>query len=411
MKTFPFSPRCLALGLVAAGGSLLAAAPEAKTPPPPAPPSHVLFMGADLSVAHDKKVYRVEDIVGSDIKIRVDKQAVYVPTRQGPVGLQVNANLKIAAVSVLLDKMHAAPAYTYENDPIRKMQESATNQMVLAHTGELAMGQMTQAWDTQARAQHAVDAGSRDPAAAQRELDAANAAVRQSERQMGDLAALSAGDVGSASAGVLRMKGAEGNFDAMEVYFTATSPVELDHPYMVILVKFHDPRNKPGEDGLMIHAQSLEPINTTPRYVRVLKGGMPIGFSVVECAVHIYNHGAEVATNLSSKRVEMTRSETQQYIVMEFLGGQKGRPASPAAVHGTLSQAQREHLAPDQLNRVLFAKVSKDGTLLGVFADEDCGLRIEDPATLTALGEVFFTPAVQQGKPVDGVARVRLSDI
>jgi hypothetical protein len=312
---------------------------------------------------------------------------------------------------VQLDKMHAAPAYTYENDPIRKMQESASNQMVLAHTGELAMGQMTQAWDTQARAQRAVDNGSREPVKAQAELDAANAAVRQTQQQIGDLAALSAGDVGSANAGILRMKGAEGNFDAMEVSFTATSPVELDHPYMVILCKFHNPRNKPGEDSLMIHAQALEPINATPRYVRVLKGGMPIGFSVVECAVHIYNHGAEVATNLSSKRVEMSRSETQQYVVMEFLGAQKGRPASPAAVHGTLPQTQRERLAPDQLNRVLFAKVSKDGTLLGVFADEDCGLKIEDPATLAALNEVFFTPAVQQGKPVDGVARLRLGEI
>jgi len=408
MNTLRPSPRHLARALAAVFLPLCLVGATEKTPPPA---NHILFMGANLSVQRDKKIYRVEDIAGSEIKIRVDQQAVYVPTRAGPVNLQVNASLKVAAVSVQLDKMHAAPAYTYENDPIRKMQESASNQMVLAHTGELAMGQMTQAWDSQARAQRAVDNGSREPVKAQAELDAANAAVRQSQQQIGDLAALSAGDVASASAGVIRMKGAEGNFDAMEVSFSATSPVELDHPYMVILCKFHDPRNKPGEDGLMIHAQSLEPINTTPRYVRVLKGGMPIGFNVVECAVHIYNRGAEVATNLSSKRVEMSRSETQQYVVMEFLGAQKGRPASPAAVHGTLPQTQRERLAPDQLNRVLFAKISKDGALLGVFADEDCGLRIEDPATLAALGEVFFTPAVQQGKPVDGVVRLRLGEI
>src|SRR6478736_1052318 len=103
MKTSSVHRRHFTLGLAAALGLPLLLAGAEKTPPPPK--THVLFMGANLSVQRDKKVYPVEDIAGSELKIHVDHQATLIPTRGAPVNLQINAGLKLAAVSVQLDQL------------------------------------------------------------------------------------------------------------------------------------------------------------------------------------------------------------------------------------------------------------------------------------------------------------------
>ncbi len=389
--------------------STLAAAEE-KTP---VPKDHVLFMGANLSIQRDGKIYRVEDVTGSELTIRVDQQEVRVPTRRGPVNLQVNAGLKLAAVSVQLDQLHSGPAYTYENDPIRKLQETATNQMVVDSAVDQAETARAHADDNQQGAQWAYDHSTHDEEriknGAMLEQDRQEA--DRSQRQSASVASVASGDLANTGAGVRRMQEAEGNYDAMEVSFKISSPVPLEHPYMVILFKFHAPTEKPGVDGLVIHAEALDAIDDTPRYVRVLKGGLPVGFKMVDCTVHIYNRGTEVATNVSAKRVEMTHDETQLYLVMEHIGAHKGGTLPAAAVSGSLPRAQRQGLSPEELKRRLYVKVSKDGLLLGAYTDENCSVPLDDARAATALGVVFFTPALEQGKPVEGVARVRLGDI
>jgi hypothetical protein len=68
-------------------------------------------------------------------------------------------------------------------------------------------------------------------------------------------------------------------------------------------------------------------------------------------------------------------------------------------------------LSPDQLNRTVYARISKEGAVLGVYSDEGCNLQLDDVATFTALREVFFKPSLVQGKPAEGTARVRLGEI
>jgi hypothetical protein len=162
---------------------------------------------------------------------------------------------------------------------------------------------------------------------------------------------------------------------------------------------------------MVIHAQALDPIDAKPRYVRVLRGGLPLGFTFVDCAVHIYDRGREVATNRSDMRAELTRVDTQKYLVVSHLRAHKGATLPAAAAPGTLPPALREGMNYDQLTRYVYAKVASDGALLGVFADEECTTPLENAGTAAALGEIFFVPALEAGKPVDGVARVRFADI
>jgi hypothetical protein len=376
-----------------------------------APKTHVLFMGADLSVQRDGKLYRIENISGSDLMIRVGQETVFVPTRQGALGLQVHPDLKLTDLSVQLDDLKSGPAYTPENDPGKKLQEAFNNSLDMALREDMNEANLMRSVSYQDIAQHSVDSGGYNPEARAAELADAKRTVAKNEAQLDMIAQTSRSDYGNIGAGAHRMQVAEGQFDAMEVAFKVSSPVEIESPYMVILFRFHDPAAKPGVDGMLIHLQAIDPIDAKPRYIRVLKGGLPTGFKFVDCSVHLYNRGRELASNLSSNRVEMTRSETQQYIVMEHVGSHKAATAAAAAVRGTLPRGRRESLSHDQLTRIIYVKVSPDGTPLGIFANESCELQMDDAGTSAAVNDMFFRPALQQGKPVEGVARVRLAEL
>jgi len=390
--------------------ALMAAAGETAPPAPPAAPSHVLYMGADLSVARGKKLYRVEDVTGSEFRIKINGEEVLVPTRRGPVDLHVDADLKLSAFSVQLDELHAGEGYTYGNDPARKLEEATRNQMVTQDRQDYAKAGIEHADANLIAVQKMADNGGFGTAErAQREIATAQAQVQDSNSYSDSANISASSDSSNTGSGALRMAMAAGNFDAMEVSFKVSSPVELDQPYVVILFRFHDPAAKPGANGLVIHAQALDPIDAKPRYVRILQGGLPVGFKYVDSTVHVYNRGVEAATNLSANRVEMSRHETQQYLLIQHRSAHKGESLPAAVVAGTLSRARRASLTPNQLTRTFYAKVTSDGSLLGIFADEDCSAPLEDAEVLTAAHEVFFMPALEAGKPVDGVARVRLS--
>jgi hypothetical protein len=393
---------------------LVSPAAEKAAPPKKAEESktHVLFMGADVSVQRDKKSYRVEGVVGSELLIRIGKNPVYVPTRMRAVDLKVEHDLKLSGASVQLDGLESGPSYTPGNDPRLKFQRESGAAGGAAAVQDLAYGRMISASLSAGFAAAAaagpggnrpeVQAAAADAQSrldtANRELDAAGQMMMQDRFNTGTYADTMAKEL------------AEGNYDAVEASFKISSPVELTDPYMVLVFKVLEREAKPGEESTLIYAKSLEPITSKPRYIRVREGGMPRGFKFLECQVHIYNRGKEVATNVSPKRVELTRDEARQYILIEHIGANKGAtvPAMPAP--GGLRPGDRERLTLEQLARTSYVKVSEEGTLLAAYADEACAIQLEDPAMVAVLGEVFYRPALVNGKPVAGVARVRLSD-
>jgi hypothetical protein len=313
---------------------------------------------------------------------------------------------------VQLDELQAREGYTYGNDPARKLEEANRNQMVTQDRQDYATAGIEHSdANLVAVKEMARNGGFGTEERAQTEIARAEAQVSNSH-QYSDYANISASsDSSNIGSGAMRMAQAKGNYDAMDVSFKVSSPVELDQPYVVILFKFHDPAAKPGVDGLVIHAQALDPIDSKPRYVRILQGGMPLGFKYVDSTVHIYNRGIEVATNHSDNRVEMSRNETQQYLLAKHRSAHKGETLPPAPVAGTLSRARRAGLTPTQLTRTFFAKVAGDGALLGVFKDAECTVPLEDAGTAAAASEVFFMPALKEGKPAEGVASVRLAGL
>ena len=409
------APRFASLFLIAAACPLaLAAGAAGDKKPEPATP-YVLFMGADLAVQRDKKIHRVEDVVGSELKIKVGKKEVLVPTRNRNTALKVSNSLKLTAATARIDGLEAGPSYTPANDPKHKFNRESGAAGGAAAVQDLAYGSMI-ALNLNA-SQSAVNAeGATGPSAAMARANIAGEQAAANARMQGAAAEGAAMQYSSqyntgAYAEEMQRELSEGNYDAMEVSFKISSPVELDDPHMVILFKFQERDAKPGTASMLIHVESLDRIGPKPKYMRIRKGGLPQGFKYLDCEVHVFNRGEELATNASPKRVEITREEARQYLLIQHMGANKDATVPATVVSGMLPADRLKGLTPEQLNRIHYAKVGPDGSVLGLFADENCNLKIDNDPTLMVLGEVLFIPALVKGKPVEGVARVRLGEI
>jgi hypothetical protein len=403
--------------------------------------THTLFMGADISVNLDKDLYAVRDVVGSSWVIDINGKDKIVSTKEAPHNLKITPVLKLTEVSATISGFRKEAAYTFDNDPSVLITRGLTRAAV---TNSMLQG-ISQ------------DAQNRADTVANRALGPA-AVFASSDSQFGESALLltamttpaithpskpipglrgpppnplvsstlsdgmelssslanqaAAGAASQAEnanepAGRLTTQG----LDAMDVEFDISSATPLYNPYVVTITRFHDMLAKPGLVKSLVYARALDPIDAHGSHVRFSEDGFPFSYELVDFQLHIYNRGVEIATNLSSKRVELTRDEAFEYVKMEYVSAHRSDtlPAVPAM--GKLPAELPNRLAAGEYAETFFVKVSKDGLAEEPFVDVACSRRIEDPFLETVVRSLRFKPALSHGEPVDGIAALNLTKL
>ena len=388
------------LGLAVRGPATAAEAPDA-TKPETKP--YTLFMGVDIEVQYQKDFYRAHAVHDSSLVVKVGDKDILVPMNRGPVNMKVDQELKLTESFATLQELKSERAYTRAADPLLKFQREQPGNAGAA-AADLA--------DNNAVANSAAYSSAlsnpRVPAGQVAELGIAagkaNAAAVNARMQ-------SDFDSPAYYAGKMASELARQEFNAMEVTFQASSPKPLTSPYVVIVAQYREKDEKPGAAHNWIYAQELPAIGPEPRKVHILQGGLPPGFELLKLQLHLYNRGRELATNVADKQVALTRDEAVQYLLIDYLGSHKGAtlPATPAL--GRLTPEARARLAEGQYRQPFFVKVSKDGVPLAAFVNEACSQKIEDTFAESLILEVRFNPALEKGRPVEGVAQLKFSEL
>jgi hypothetical protein len=199
--------------------------------------------------------------------------------------------------------------------------------------------------------------------------------------------------------------------DAIDVEFDVSSAKTLQKPYVVTMTRFRAKNGEPGMVQNLVYAKELHQIDKTPSTVHFVEGGFPYDFELIDFQLHIYNRGEEVATTVSSNRVELTREEAFEYVKVVYVGAHKGDtlPAVPAM--GKLPADLPRHIAEGDYRQTIFVKVSKDGLADEAYADAVCSKKIEDPYLESVVRSIRFKPALEQGKPVEGTAAINLAKL
>jgi hypothetical protein len=419
-------------------GPAQAAAPESENPvvmetlTVESAKTHTLFMGADISVSLGDDLYPVKDVVGASWVLAIGGQEKLVSTKDAETHLRITPNLKLAEGSAKIAGFSRVQSYSFANDPrvilTKRLTRSgmttamlegvaSDNQASLDTVGNSALGGAQIAADSDkqfgdaalmnmakvgykstlagktAAGGHGAGGADQGPAIryAAEQLDAAEQNTRSETESIGQPVTL--------------------GLDAMNVDFTISSAKALYNPYVVTMTRYHPKGAKPGIVKNHIFAEALNPIDSHPQHVHFVEEGFPYNYELVDFQFHIYDRGVEVATDISSNRVELTREEAFEYVKFEYVDAHKGAtlPAVPAM--GRLPAELQTRLASGQYTNSVYVEVSPDGLAVGSFTDRSCTRKIDDVFLESVVKNIRFKPALAAGKPVPGVAELNLSKL
>jgi hypothetical protein len=384
----------IALLAVASG---YAAAPAKVQPQAPASgaKTHTLFMGVDVAVEHEKMFRRVREVSGSSWVVNVGGRPEFIPANKQSLNLKIEQSLKLTEVTAKLDNLKSERTYTPGNDP--RMEAMRAQLHLQAFTTERQMVAERELQRSLDSAAWATGVDGRNPQVAEA-IDSEQAMV-----DLGKAVDFANGQLTSQqfNQAIADEQMKKEMFDAILVEFEISAPKPLANPYMIVVAQFREKGAPASTARNWIYAQMLDYVDETPRRVSVRRGGLPPGYELDKVNVHIYDQGREVATNVSPKRVELTREEAFQYIVIEHIGNNKGQTLPATPVMATLTPEARTRLRDGQGQQVYYVLVSKDGLVTDGFEDEEYSKRIADPFFAEVVKRIWFKPALEKGKPVE----------
>ncbi len=391
------------LASIILGGAMI----PAYADPEGAPKTHTLFMGADFSIGIDKQLYPVRDVSGGSWVIDVGGRRRLVSTRNGPIDLKVTPSLKLTEISATIDKLTSVRGYTFGNDPNVRLtaglsQVAATNadyQYNVSQANAVSAINNTMVTYLRNVAINSPDALFGEPTRLQDAVHAANENLLAQGSEAG--VDLSPGGKKVQSDG----------FDAMEVTFEVFAERPLNSPYVVTLTRFHPKGGKPGVVQNLVYAKSLHPIDSHVTSIHILEGGFPLDFEVQDFQLHLYNQGTEIATNVAQKRVPLTRDEAFEYVKMEYIGAHANATLPPVPAMGQLPADLPAKLAGGGYGATYYVRISKDGLAQDAYLDAKCSHRVDDPYLESVVKNIRFKPALDKGRPVDGVAALKLGQL
>jgi hypothetical protein len=424
--------------------------------------THTLFMGADIAIKLDKDLYRVQDVWGSNWVVNINGREKQISAKEAPLNLKITPGLKLTEGSATIVGFKRMRAYSFANDP-SVLLTKGLNHSASMNADLMAVAQNAQnvadtsanhalggaallagSWDqfssnalsTQAQFSYSdshVDGGmnGRLPLPSPNAPSTTTSTVGNpvfpgevlSANQAIFLNATQVLNTGIAQHGALTAalqttngdeavgKIATGGLDAMDVEFEIRSPKPMHNPYVVTMTKFRMPDAKPGMVQSLVYAQSIHPIDEHLSHVHFVEEGFPFNYELIDFQIHIYNRGQEIATNLAADRVDLTRDEAFEYVKIEYTTAhpKDTLPATPAMAK--LPADLPAKLANGRYATAFYVKVSKDGLANEAFSDPACTRRIDDPYLESVVQRVRFKPALNSGKPIDGIAMLNLSKL
>jgi hypothetical protein len=412
--------------------------------------THTLFMGADIAISFDHDTYGVQDVFGSNWVVEINGHRKEISAKQAPMNLKITPTLKLTESSAIIVGYRKVPAYSYENDPsvrlTKSMTKSASMSADLQAVAENAQYRLDTAASNnmsgaslfvgaddqfssnamQLTAQYSysdlhsnkVDSAGYPVAAGTAPTATSNTTgfgkgetsdkfMAEGLAQQNVAIAGRQAENGGEPAGRIATMG----LDAMDIEFDIRSAKPLNDPYVVTMAKFHPGGAKPGVVQNLVYAESLHPIDEHLSHVHFVEPGFPFNYELIDFQLHIYDRGQEIATNIAANRVELTREEAFEYVKMEYLGAhmKDTLPASPAM--GRLPGDLHALLAAGAYAQAFYVRVSPDGLADAAYSDPACTRRIDDAYLDSVVKRIRFKPALDKGKPVDGVATIRLGQL
>lgn len=407
-----------------------------STTPVAAPKDHVLFVGTDLSVKQNGEFCHVVGATKNTLKIEKDRRLLDVRLGEG-TSIRINKGVKLSNLSATISNLH-----TECED-----REAARTQLAAMHSSMLISAE---AADQEDRMHGALTLSTGTAVIRQEDVihgtDSADALKAiQEEHRNNYVGALPALDLARDTAQTfltdtvartgsindeltldasdlpgLRLLGASSNESLggrvvlnssvqVDLGFAVSSPQPLDHAYLIVVANYSSP-TKPDQTARQISAREFSRIDSKPQQVKLTHAASLNGLPFRKFDIALFANGQEVATNLSEKRLALTSDQAFQFFLIDHLSAHKGATLPPTPMLMTPRMEFRRQVEKTELNQTIYANVDKMGNVLGMSTDVAGKQRLPSLVE-SALQNVRFLPALNNGAPVEGRVMVTLAQL
>jgi hypothetical protein len=370
--------------------------------PSPAPKDHALFVGSSLWVEMDGRSFEVIGASAHDAFVVVDGQRKAVPLDNlGTV--RIERSLKLTDVIARIDKFECNEVEStgVTSPEMDQMRQS----LIISSMVDYAKGQS----DSLNRKIEMLDStpkqvvGNFGILISNPMLPQAEADIAAAQGNIGSLAGTynssSTMLVDSTTGGVPR--------SSLEISGEFVLPTAAKEALLLVDTEYREKKSGPVMHSMYLH--TVRNLGSASKRVQFVQPGFPRGFIFEKTNLHLFVDGKEVASNLSEKRVDLTADEALRYLVMCYVVShtKDSLAASPLkfAIPANF-QTQAKGLS---LVQPLFVTVGADGVVRKLSADA-AGNGAVDPYLDAVVSKFRFTPALKEGKPVESVVELKLSD-
>lgn len=349
---------------------------------------YALFVGDDLSVRSKKGLSPIVGVEDDSIVVRDQSSTKKVPLR-AIEGFQYQRGVKLSSLFANVGD----PKISYSNEAAdRAWFEAASVQMNL----------------------HEYAASSRDAAGATLRRGVPIIAQNPEAIELATAEMVAGIDAAGVAGGVANLYGQKVNIDTamagadtLRVTFELSSPQPLDKGYVALITEYKA-NDKEGAVQQGISVTEFNQLDSKPRKFKMRQKVLQGAWSLKSYRIAVYSEGQEVATNLSERRTTVTKDEAHRFFLLQYLLTNKGQTRGPSMIpmrpKQELKAAARDIELPDEI----FVKVDKNGALLSLSTDRSGEGKVS-PACDAFLENMRFLPALDDGKPVEGSARVALA--
>lgn len=420
---------------------------------PDATKDHFLFVGTDLSVKQDGKFYRV---VGANKKsLKVEKDHTVTDVRlTGGANIRINKGVKLSNRSATIGNVQmessdreAARAQLAAMQASMILEDKARTQADRSHGRVLQANLIASPWDpssddkslnnsisqrTREDNVAAQQAASVSYADALPKLEQATASVSTFLSQnlnlggngddevsldatalpglnlLGGSSIGESGSSGSASVALSQTSAPSGGTE-VELTFDVSSPVPLDNAYIVVVASYAS-LSKSNEVARQISAREFAHIDSRPQRVKMTHAASMNRLPFKKFDIALFANGQEVATNLSEKRMALTSDQAFKFFLIDYLSTHEGATVAPTPVLMKPRAEFRRQVETREMDQAIYAKVDKMGNVLAMSTDA-AGTQPLSSSLESALYNVRFMPALNNGTPVEGRVKVTLAQL
>ena len=363
-----------------------------------------LFVGTDLAM---------HDAVGRNPVVGAEKHTLIVRQKgaskkipiDGIKGLQFERGVKLSTVSAEVSELKVS----FSNQAAARAWFEATNVQIAlqnraVESRDHAMGEFARAANAGIPVgddAFGVKQGARD--------HIASATARAESEMLAGMNDATKDTIAGMHGERYRESTREDGADTVNISFKLSSPQPLGPGYVALITEYQIG----GKDGAIEHGISVDQfdgLDAEPRRFRMRQTTSSGPWELRNHRIVVFAEGQEVATNLSERRMNVTKDEAHQFIVRRYVLGSRGQTRGPAPVvmvpRPQLETAARQANLPE----AIFVKVDKDGAVLSLSTDR-FGIAKVPPAGEVFLENIRFLPALDNGTPTEGTVKFAITDI